>query len=127
MPSTLISVERVVKDVIKTENPGEIYLITWDSLGKEAPLSDGVLNAAKMTWLAGSAGQRLIDFIFNKIQRSRKSFVICEFRRSKNVWKLDGLLPLHQITIQDLIEIFEIKGFKVDCEGDDCPILKVSW
>lgn len=127
MPSTLISVERVVKDVIKTENPGEIYLITWDSLGNEAPLSDGVLNAAKMTWLAGSAGQRLIDFIFNKIQRSRKSFVICEFRRSKNVWKLDGLLPLHQITIQDLIEIFEIKGFKVDCAGDDCPILKVSW
>lgn len=127
LPSTLISVERIVKDLIKTEAPGVIYLITWGSLGKEATVSDGVLNAAKMAWLAGSAGQRLMDFVFNKIQRSRKSFVIFEFQRSKNVWKLDGSLPLHQITIQDLIEIFEIKGFKVDCEGDDCTILKVAW
>ncbi len=126
IPSNLMLVKRIPNELTEL-TAGESYLIFWDSPASVQIDSDDVLNAKKIAWIAGQDGQKVLDYVFRKINQSKGNHVLFRISKIKGSWMLSEVFNLKTISIDDFSSIFRSKGYEIEILGDSKMMLRVSW
>ena len=130
LPYTAIPCVKINSELLKTENQNNYFSVTWEHPASSKNNANSLLTANRMAWLAGLKGQKLMNFIFNKIQNvvtlgEQSVKLACRFDRSK--WTIENQTEIEEITIDQLGEILAAKGYEMKKIKGAQSSLNIIW
>ena len=130
LPYTAIPCVKINSELLKTENQNNYFSVTWERPASSKKNANSLLTANRMAWLAGLKGQKLMNFIFNKIQNvvtlgEQSVKLACRFDRSK--WTIENQTEIEEVTIDQLGEILAAKGYEMKKIKGAQSSLNIIW
>lgn len=130
MPSTKVHRSRIMNDLLGAKNHRGYFIVAWKSPCRSKENSESVLTADRMAWLASKRGQDLMNFVFGRIEDAAVSggkSVDFYYRTSGIKWFLEDYCEIEEITLYQLKEILDAKGYKVKKIRGERAGLFVGW
>lgn len=130
MPSIKVNRPRIMKDLLEAKNHQGYFVVSWKSPCRSKENSESVLTADRMAWLASKRGQDLMNFVFGCIEDAAVSggkSVDFYYRTSGVKWFLEDYCEIEEITIDQLKESLDAKGYKVKKTRGERVGLFVGW
>ena len=131
LPLSTVKHTRIEKDVLISNKELSYFCITWEPLAKSTGISDRLLTADRVAWLASKHGQGLMNFVFGRIEdavSTGKQIIELPYRANDTVWSFEKYKKnIETITIDQMKEVLEAKGYRIKMIMDDQKKLAVMW
>ncbi len=123
LPLSEFKIERLRSDLLKIKDDIGFFRISW-RYTEGLKNKEGELSANIMSWLSGSAGQRLMDFIYKCIDKAHGNSIVLSYENSLLSFKRGGQVKMLSFSLDNLKEVMTAKGFKTSLSDNE---IIISW